>query len=52
MLDGEDSKSVAKSFGITANNLYAIRFRIERLLSIKGRDLFRQKQRQAFLMAA
>ena len=52
MLDGEDSKSVAKAFGITANNLYVIRFRIERLLAAKGRDLFRQKQRQAFLMAA
>lgn len=51
-LEGEDSKSVAKAFGITANNLYAIRFRIERLLSAKGRDLFRKKQRQAFLMAA
>ena len=51
-LEGEDCQSVAKAFGITANNLYAIRFRIERLLSAKGRDLFRQKQRQAFLMAA
>lgn len=51
-LEGEDSKSVTKAFGITANNLYAIRFRIERLLAAKGRDLFRQKQRQAFLMAA
>ena len=51
-LEGEDSKSVAKALGITANNLYAIRFRIERLLAAKGRELFRQKQRQAFLMAA
>ena len=42
----------SKAFGITANNLYAIRFRIEKLLATKGRDLFRQKQRQAFLMAA
>lgn len=51
-LEGEDSKSVAKALGITTNNLYAIRFRIERLLAAKGRELFRQKQRQAFLVAA
>ena len=52
ILEGEDSKSVAKAFGITTNNLYAIHFRIEKLLATKGRDLFRQKQCQAFLMAA
>ena len=32
-----------KAWGITANNLYAIRFRIEKLLASKGRDLFRQR---------
>lgn len=42
----------SKAFGITANNLYAIRFRIERLLASKGRELFRQKQRQEFLVVA
>lgn len=51
-LEGEDCQSVAKAFDITANNLYAIRFRIEKLLATKGRELFRQKQRQTFLAAA
>lgn len=51
-LEDEPSEKVAESFGMTANNLHAIRFRIEKLLKRKGAERFRAVRRRLFLEAA
>lgn len=51
-LKGGDSRTVARAFGANANNLYAIRFRVEKLLAQKGRRKYLELQRKNFLQAA
>jgi len=51
-LEGNPSDEVAEAFGTTANNLHAIRFRIEKLLRKKGAARFCAVRRRLFHEAA
>lgn len=51
-LNGENSDEVSRDLGITVNNLYMIRFRIEKLLGEKGKSRYVDVRNRLFLEAA
>jgi len=51
-LNGESSESVAQDLGTTAQNLYVIRFRVEKLLGENGKAKFAETRAKMFLEAA